>query len=97
MFSIKFNRNGQKECTQVSVRIDTDLPVAEHTIVLETERSNQISAELLLRHLDNEYHNLIEKAHKKAYEQGFKDGQQHKKKKNWFRRNFCDHNQSPCV
>lgn len=96
MFSIKFNRNSQKDCTQVTAEIDTGLPVELHIITLRTERSNQISSELLLRHLRNEYHNLIEDAHRKAYEQGFKDGRQRKKKKTWFRRQFCDHNQNPC-
>lgn len=92
MFSINFTRNGQEDCTQVSVRINTNLPITEHTIVAHSERSNQISAELLLRHLENEYHNLIENAHRVAYEQGFKDGRQHKKKKSWFHRKFVEDN-----
>ena len=96
MFSIKFTRNGQKDCTQVDVEIDTALPVEQRIISVSVERDNQISAELLCRHLDEEYHRLIKKAHQDAYEQGFKDGRQHKKMKTWFRRNFCDLNQNPC-
>ena len=97
MFSIKFTRNGEEDCTQLSVKVETDLPVEQSIICTTSERSNQISAELLRRHLENEYHNLIHKAHQEAYEQGFKDGRQHKRKKNWFRRHFCDHKQSPCI
>lgn len=96
MFSIKFTRSGQEDCTQVNCDIDTGLPVEKHIIILSIERGNQISAILLCKHLEEGYHNLIENAHKVAYEQGFKDGKQHKKKKTWFRRNFCDLNQNPC-
>ncbi len=97
MFTIRFTRNGQKDCTQVHAEINTDLPVDARVFVMKSERSNQISAELLRKYLENEYHNLIEKAHREAYEQGFKDGRQHKRKRTWFRRHFCEGNLTPCA
>lgn len=96
MFSIHFTRNGQQDCTQVHIRINMNLPIEKNILVPSWECDSQYAAALLCKHLANEYHNLIEKAHQVAYEQGFKDGKQHKKKKTWFRRNFCDLNQTPC-
>jgi len=96
MFSIKFTRNGQKDCTKINAEIDMDLPVEKRIFVFSVDCDYQYASELLCRHLENEYHNLIENAHREAYEQGFKDGKQHKKKKTWFRGQFCDYNQNPC-
>lgn len=90
MFSINFTRNGQEDCTQVHIRIALNLPIEKSILVPSCECNSQYAAALLCKHLENEYHNLIENAHKKAYEQGFKDGKQHKKKKKWFHRNFVE-------
>lgn len=92
MFSIKFSKNKQENATKVNCEINTGLPVQTRIVILSTERGNQISAELLYRHLEDEYHNLIENAHRTAYEQGFKDGRQHRKKKDWFHRKFIEDN-----
>lgn len=96
MFSIQFTRNGQEDCTQVHIRINMNLPVKKCIFVSSWECDSQYAAALLCKHLEEEYHNLIKKAHQGSYEQGYNDGKQHKRKKTWFRRNFCEHDQEPC-
>lgn len=96
MFSITFTKNGREDCTQVGIRIDLNLPIKQHILRPTWECDSQFAAELLRRHLEKEYHDLVEMAHCEAYEQGFKDGKQHQRKKKWFRRQFCNDDQSPC-
>ena len=84
MFDISFSRNGDRKCTQVVAKIATDLNVEKSTLCFEWECGTQYAAELLRIHLEKKYHDLIEAAHRTAYEQGYKDGRGRKRKKTWF-------------
>lgn len=88
MFGINFTRNGDKECTQVVARIETDLDVKKSVLEFTWECGTQYAAELLRVHLGEKYHALITAAHRNAYEQGYKDGRGRKRKKTWFSRCF---------
>ncbi len=88
MFSIDFTRNGDKSCTQVIANIETDLDVELSILTFTWECGEQYAAELLRLYLEREYHDLIEAAHRKSYEEGYRDGKGRKRKKTYFFRNF---------
>jgi len=88
MFGINFTRNGDKKCTQVIAAIATDLDIEKSILCFDWECGTQYAAELLRIYLDKKYHDSIKAAHKKAYEEGYKDGRGRKRKKLWFSGDF---------
>jgi flagellar biosynthesis/type III secretory pathway protein FliH len=72
------------------------LNVEKRVLLFEWECEHQYAAELLRIHLEEKYHNLIQAAYRKAYEQGYKDGRGRKRKKTWFSRYFQKENGRCC-
>jgi len=92
---VKFQTNGEKGCTTVFASVDTNLSaVKERYVHFSMETNNELYAALLVKHLKEEQSRLIKKAHRDAYEQGYKDGRGKKAKKTWFAYYFCL--ESPC-
>jgi len=88
MFDIQFTRNGDKECTQVIARIETDLDVKKSILEFTWECGTQYAAELLRIYLSKKLGDYLHATTKKAYEEGYKDGKNKQRKKLWFSRNF---------
>ena len=87
---ITFQTNGQKGCTTVFAMIDPNIPnLKESLLRFRWEASDEMFASLLVTRLHEEQERLIKKAHKDAYELGYKDGRGRKKKKTWFAGWFC--------
>lgn len=86
MFQMRFTRNGEPTCTEVLLKIELDLPIERKLFILKWECERQYAAELLRQYLEKEYCDTIQKAHKDAYEQGWKDAKSKtRKKRNFFK------------
>lgn len=84
----KFKRNGRK----VTCRVDTDLPHADTGpvttgLVFDFGFGDAYVAELAYRYLENRYKEAVRSLTKKAYEAGWNDHRQKKRKRQHF---SCD-------
>lgn len=87
MFNIKFTR----ECNQATVlraEINTDLACEKPVLQFEWNCESQYVVVLLQAHLNKQMWESIERAHRLAYEQGYKDGRSRKKRKTSFGSEF---------
>lgn len=87
MFEIKAETNGNEDCTEVRIRVSTDLPCERSDILFNFNTAHQYAAQLLVKHIRKELCNSLEEIRKQAYLQGYKDGRGKQKKKGV----FCNH------
>lgn len=81
-----------KQATEITVEIDTGLPVERSVWVAKLNLGTQAAAYLMKKHLSNSFQGSIERAHRLAYQQGYKDGRGKKRKKTYFRTSFTKDN-----
>ena len=75
---ITFTQNGSKDCTQVFAKIHTGLPTSTPVFPFAWDCEDAEYAVLLVAHLQKRLRNTIERAHRLAYERGWKDAKSKK-------------------
>lgn len=85
---IKFQTNNEKNCKEVFASVDfgSQKPSDECMFQFRFVCNDSHYAYLLARHFQEQ----LEQAHRDAYNQGFRDGRQHKRKKTNFVSFFGD-------
>lgn len=83
---ITFKTNGKKECTEVRCEVDfgTKVPSERCLFRFTWETNDPHYAYLLAIHLEEKFTHLVRKAHRIAYEIGYKDGKNKQRKKTDF-------------
>ena len=83
---INFSTNGKKNCTTVECRVNfgTTTPSDLCLFVFKWEATDPHYAYLLANHFQKRLQDKIEKAHRRAYEIGYKDGKGKQKRKTSF-------------
>jgi hypothetical protein len=82
--NIYFDRNGQKDCTEVRCNIETDIPITASRLVMKWETGSSMYAKLLEDELQKELWNTVERIRQQAYELGWEDHRKRKKKRTQF-------------
>ena len=88
MLEISVGTNGAKDCTEVSVKVNTDLPCEKPWIPFAFNCDRQYSAQLLAAHIASEMKSALSAIRRAAYEKGWADA---KAKKAGKRNMFCGH------
>jgi len=78
---IRFQRNGQENCTRVFAGIQSGLPTDTPLLWFSFDCENAEHAALLEMYLRKRLQNTIERAHQLAYERGWKDAKSKKARK----------------
>lgn len=91
---INFSTNGSKECTDVYCKVDfgTTAPSNRTVFQFHCATSDPYYAYLLANHFQKRLQDEIEKAHRRAYDIGFKDGKNKQRKKTNFDNYLGDDN-----
>ena len=85
-----FGTNGEPDCTEVQMTVELDLPIENPSFLWTWAAGSNDRAYLLAREMRNQFQAAVERAHRLAYEQGYKDGRGKKRKKTKFFRLFRD-------
>ena len=85
-----FGTNGEKNCTEVQMVVELSLPIDNASFIWKWEAGSSDRAYLLAREMGEQFEAAVERAHRLAYEQGYKDGRGKKRKKTAFARGFYD-------
>ena len=84
MSMIYFATNGKKDCTTVICRVNTGLDIELPVLLFTWECGSQYAAALLVKHLQENLHEMIEQCHRNGYNQGWQDAKAKKRKKTDF-------------
>jgi len=75
----------RREDKRVWIGIHHGLATCDPIIWFNHECANQEEAELWRRHMNALFDEAVQALDKKAYNEGYCDGKQHKRKRDWFR------------
>ena len=79
-----------RQCETVYLNINTQLPVEKPCYEFALDGFNQVSAELLMRHINKLLDDSVEQAHREAYNLGWADAKSKRRKKTHFSISFSE-------
>ena len=83
-FDMWFSTNGQEDCREITLRVQSCLPCKESLIPFGFTCEQQYAAQLLVRHLDVALRDALRLVRRRAYERGWKDAKAKRRKKQKF-------------